>query len=81
MGFKPRQRRVTVYWTDAATSDPWQLVDAIGLVECATTGYIVEKTAEYIKVASSVNATDDLEVSNVSVIPRGMIRKVERLPR
>lgn len=68
MGFKPRYRRVTVHWDDASTSDPWQPPDETSLAPVS-----------YLKVASTICRDDQAQVSNVTVIPRGMIRRVERL--
>lgn len=76
MGFKPRYRRVTVRWGDAATSAGWQPPDRLpGVQECSTTGYLIEETKKCVKVAGSVSKGG--MIADITVIPHEMIRRIE----
>jgi hypothetical protein len=78
MGFKPRYQRVTVYWGDASSFDAWAPEDEpIEVAECSTTGYLIERTKTYIRIAGSA-AINEM-VSNVTIIPCEMVRRIERL--
>lgn len=76
MGFKPRQQRVTVHWTDATGYDGWDKVESPRqLTQTITRGWLLKRTREHLEVACTVSDLDN--VNQVMVIPRAWIRKVE----
>ncbi len=76
MGFKPRNRRVRVKWTDAAGYHGWQSLDfRPGPAPCETIGYLVERTDEYITVAHTMS---DEGMADVVVIPKRCLISVGR---
>ena len=77
MGFKPRQRRVTVYWIDSSVHTGWnEEGELTGLAEIATTGYIIVRAPDEIVVAGSV--TDNGLLGEVMTIPRSCVQRIER---
>ena len=72
-----------VAWMDACSSSGWHDVDELGDEEkhylVLTTGFIVAKDKDYICVAQSAAVSDDGTYADILSIPRGMVKKIERL--
>lgn len=79
MGFKARQRVVTVYYEDVATFQGWHRLDAAGrdrTQECAVTGFLIDRNSEQIRLAHHVSE-DDGEYAEVTAVPMGCVRRIE----
>lgn len=79
MGFKPRQRRVTVYWIDPYIHHGWHKDDEEKpfAISCASTGWLLRQNAKQVEIALSVSQEGD--VADVQVIPRSAVIRIERL--
>ncbi len=80
MGFKPRQRRVTVHWVDSCSFRGW--VDEEDAperrpIQCVTTGYLLRRTDGHVEIAQNLGENDTM--GEVMVIPTRNITRVERL--
>ncbi len=76
MGFKPRQRVVTVYWVDTAMLTGWHAIsDEDRILECATTGFLIDKDNERVRVAHAV--TEQGIFAEVTCIPMGCVLRIE----
>lgn len=79
MGAKPRFGRVTIYWLDIATHSAWAAIDEVRHpMPCATTGYIIRRSATHVEVALNVTA-DEASAADVVAIPIPAITRIERL--
>jgi hypothetical protein len=78
MGFKARERVVTVYYEDIATLQGWHILDAAGrdrTLECAVSGFLVDRDSERIRVAHHA-CEDDGEYAELTSIPMGCVRRI-----
>ena len=81
MGFKPRQRRVCVYWRDATCENRWHEPDngPEEPLDMRTIGYLMGRTKTHVRVAQSM-AENGL-ISELMLIPIGCVSRIERLGR
>ncbi len=77
MGFKARQRVVTVYFEDISTAQGWHpLGENDRTLECAVTGFLIDRNNELVRVAHCVSE-DELLVADVTSVPTGCVRRIE----
>jgi hypothetical protein len=76
---KPKgPRLVLVHWRDAvAHHDPLE-DESFGLEDCLSVGWVVEITAQYVKLAAELGARGDYREG--VIIPKGMIVSITSKP-
>jgi len=76
MGFKPRQRRVTVYWLDSASHSGWTDDEVTrDAARCTTTGFLLRRSATHLEIAQSVS--EHGMVGEVICIPSSCVQRFE----
>lgn len=72
--------RVTVRWIDSASSPGWKRANEKdwGLIECETTGYLLERTSKYIAIAQNRGVTTG-GVGDVMCIPTSCVLKTRKI--
>ena len=86
-GMKPIQyEKVIVVWQDInSCSDAWNTEDQLKDLKpamCTTIGYLYEDNDNYIKTFATYSIdplTEEIDVGDAVVIPRGVIIKLEKL--
>ena len=86
-GMKPIQyEKVIVVWQDInSCSDAWNTEDQLKDLKpamCTTIGYLYEDNDNYIKTFATYSIdplTEEIDVGDAIVIPRGVIIKLEKL--
>ena len=80
---KLKYKRVKITWFDITQSEEtWMHEDNIEntqLAECVDEGYLYKKDKKHVWTFSGYSFNDDgtLDVSNVNVFPRAVIKKIE----
>ena len=80
---KIKYKRVRITWYDITQSDEtWMNEDNITktkLSECVDEGYLYKKDKKHVWTFSGYSITEDgsLDVSNVNVFPRSVVKKIE----
>ena len=78
---------VEVEWTDAASTNGWQLkvdvdreqADDRGLIECRSTGYLLSKDRRAVRLVQSQSAHGS--VAEIQAIPLSCVRSIKWLSR
>ena len=80
---KLKYKRVKITWYDITQSEAtWLHEDDITntkLAECIDEGYLYKKDKKHVWTFSGYSINDDgtLDVSNVNIFPRAVIKKIE----
>ena len=81
---KFKYKRVKIYWKDPTSNPEWMnLKKALeeNYSYCEDTGYLLFKDSRRVIIFASHSFDDDgeLTVGNITVYPRGVVKKIERL--
>ena len=79
-----KYKRVKIYWQDIVSNPEWMTLNkAKDLVFswCEDTGYLLFKDSRRVIIFASHSFDDDgeLTVGNITVYPRGVVKKIEKL--
>ena len=85
-GGKPKfkYKRVKIIWQDIVTDPCWydslEDVEKLTYSWCEDTGYLFSKDTKTVKIFTSFNYDGDkLNIGNVTVYPRSVVKKIEVL--
>lgn len=72
-------KRVTVRWVDSASTPGWNLLrdGDYGIIECESTGYLVESNRKRVTVAMSVQLPGKTRACDLMSIPRSCVRSIK----
>ena len=85
-GTKPKfkYKRVKIIWQDIITDASWfdslEDVDKLNFQWCEDVGFLYSKDTKTVKIFTSFNYDGDkLNIGNVTVYPRSVVKKIEVL--
>ena len=81
---KFKYKRVKIIWQDIVTDASWfdslEDVDKLNFQWCEDIGYLFSKDTKTVKIFTSFNYDGDkLNIGNVTVYPRSVVKKIEVL--
>ena len=81
---KFKYKRVKIYWQDIVSNPEWMTLNKAKdqvYSWCEDTGYLLFKDSRRVIIFASHSFDDDgeLTVGNITVYPRGVVKKIERL--
>ena len=79
-----KYKRVRIYWQDPTSMSEWMSLDKAlnqNFSWCDDIGYLLYKDQKKLIIFASHSFDDDgnLEVGNITVYPRSVVKKIERL--
>lgn len=79
----PYRKIVEVEWEDAVSKTSWHLSDHSDYHgnACKTVGFLVKNTKREIVIAQNISVNECEDVSDVMVIPRGILRRIRTIGR
>ena len=81
---KFKYKRVRIYWQDPTSMSEWMSLDKAldqNFSWCDDIGYLLYKDQKKLIIFASHSFDDDgnLEVGNITIYPRSVVKKIERL--